>query len=165
MDPRHLRAELRSGSSANLRRRRGIVFSSLAGMAATAAVTLLQTGALHHLPDLPFGGFDTDKVSLSDRAYRLGAPDGTIGLLAFAMDVPLAALGGAGRAESCPWIPLAALAKAAVGAAVAAWYLYHQPAEEHAWCSYCLAGELASAVTLALTLPEARQALRALRHP
>jgi hypothetical protein len=65
-------------------------------------------------------------------AYRLGAPDGSLSLAGFALNVPLAALGGADRALAHPWIPLLAAGKAVLEAAAAAWYFYQMPAKEKA---------------------------------
>jgi uncharacterized membrane protein len=83
--------------------------------------------------------------------------------LDFALNLPLAALGGAGRAERRPWIPLLAAAKAGLAAVVSGWYFSQMPLREKAWCAYCAAGAAASVAVFALTLPEARRALDVLR--
>jgi uncharacterized membrane protein len=163
MDPRRLRSELLNGTSGDLCRRRAVVALSLVGVASMAATSLLQMGLIRHLPDPPFAAFDSDKVNLSTEAYKFGAPDGTLGLASYAANLPLAAFGGAGRARTMPWLPLLAAAKAAADAAVAVWYFYQMPAKEKAWCAYCLVAQGATLGVLALTLPEARRALAALR--
>lgn len=159
-----LRRDLQQSQSEDLNRRRGIVGLSLAGMASMAAVSLLQTGIVRHLPDPPVQGFDSDKVNSSDEAYRFGVPDGTVSLASLAANVPLAAWGGADRARSMPWIPLLAAGKAAVEAVAAGWYFYLMPAREKAWCGYCITGAVASFGVLGLALPEAYRAWQTLRE-
>lgn len=163
LKPQQLREELQQGKTDSLRRRRAIIGCSLVGMAAMAAVSLLQTGVVKHLPDPPLESFDSDKVNSSDTAYMLGVPDGTISLASLAVNIPLAAFGGARRAREQPLVPLMAAGKAAVEAAVAGWYFYQMPAKEKKWCGYCITGALMNFAILALTLPEAREALSALQ--
>ena len=163
MKPEQLRADLQHGETQDLWRRRAIIGLSLAGMTSMTAVSLLQTGILEHLPDPPLKSFNSDKVNSSDAAYRFGAPDGTMGVAGFALNVPIAAFGGASRATEQPLVPLAATAKAAVDGLVAGWYFYQMPAKEHAWCGYCIAAALSNVAIFALTLPEASKALAALR--
>ena len=147
-----------------LAERRWTIGLSLAGMASMAAVSLLQTGLVKHLPDPPLPGFDSDKVNLSETAFPFGIPDGTLGLLSFAVNLPLAAYGPADRARRLPWLPLLGTAKALVDALVSAWYFYQMPAREKAWCIYCVLSALANWAILALALPEARRAFAELRR-
>lgn len=162
LTPQQLRHELQHEQTGDLRRRRGVIGLSLVGMAGMTAVTLLQTGILKHLPDPPFGNFDSDRVNSSDTAYRLGAPDGSISLASLAVNIPIAAFGGADRARTKPWVPLFAAMKAAGEAMVASWYFYQMPAKEKAWCGYCILGAVANIGIAALTIPEARKALAVL---
>jgi uncharacterized membrane protein len=155
-----LRAEMVGSRSDEMRRRRAMVVASLVGAASMAAVTLRQVGLVKHLPDPPVPGFDSDKVNLSETAYRYGAPDGTIALAGFAANLPLVTFAAGGRAKKHPWIPLGLAAKTMVDAAVSGWYFYQMPAKEKAWCGYCITAALASIAMFALTLPDARQALR-----
>lgn len=165
MMPTHIRGLPPIATRANdLAERRWTIGLSLAGMASMAAVSLLQTGVVKHLPDPPLPGFDSDKVNLSKTAFPLGIPDGTLGLLSFAVNLPLAAYGPADRARRVPWLPLLGTAKALVDAVVAAWYFYQMPMREKAWCPYCIAGALANWAILALALPEARRAFAELRR-
>lgn len=161
--PAQLRSDLLAGSSSDLKRRRAIIVASLAGMASMTAVSLLQTGIISHLPDPPIKGFDSDRVNLSRTAYAFGMPDGTVSLATLAANLPLAAIGGRNRAGRAPWLPLLAAGKAAVEAAAASWYFYQMPTKEKAWCGYCIAGAVANVAIFALTLPEAKKALAALR--
>lgn len=164
MDSQQLRGELTQETSADVRRRRGIIGASLVGAASMAVVSLLQMGVLTHLPDPPVPSFNSDRVNLSRTAYALGLPDGTLGVTAFAANLPLAGFGGADRSQTNPWVSLAATAKAAADAAVSLWYFYEQPTREHAWCAYCLTGQLAALAVFVLTIPEARNALQTLRN-
>ena len=112
LTPQQLRHELQQGDTSDLRRRRGVIGLSLVGMASMTAVTLLQTGIVKHLPDPPFGDFDSDRVNSSDTAYRLGAPDGSISLATLAANIPIPAFAGTNRAQTKPWVPLFAAVKA-----------------------------------------------------
>lgn len=159
--PERLREDLQKGSGDDLNRRRAIIGLSFLGMAALGAVALLQTGIVKHLPDPPLEGFNSDKVNSSDSAYRFGAPDGTLGVMSLAANLPLAAFGDEQRVETQPWVPIFACGKAAMDAAVAAWYFYQMPAKK-AWCGYCITGALAQWGIFALTLPEARAAWRSM---
>lgn len=157
--PTQLRQELQKGSSGDLRRRRWIIGCSLVGMASMAAVTLLQTGIVKHLPDPPIDSFDSDKVNSSETAYSLGAPDGTLSLATLAMNVPLAAFGGEDRAREIPVVPIVVAAKASVEALASGWFFYQMPAKEKKWCGYCIAGAAANMAVFLLTLPEAKRAV------
>ena len=161
--PQELRRQLQEAESPDLTWRRGIIGLSLVGMASMAAVALLQTGIVKHLPDPPLESFDSDKVNSSDAAYRFGVPDGTMSLASLAANLPLSAFGGADRARKFPWLPLAVAAKAGVEALAAGWYFYQMPAKEKKWCGYCIVGALANFGIAALAIPEAREAIAVLR--
>jgi uncharacterized membrane protein len=133
-------------------------------MASMAAVSLLQTGIIRHLPDPPFKAFNSDKVNSSETAYALGVPDGTLSLASLAANVPIAGFGGADRTRRMPWVPLLAAAKAGAEAAVASWYFYQMPAKEKKWCGYCVTGAVANLGIFLLTLPEAARAVSFLRR-
>jgi Vitamin K epoxide reductase family len=158
-----LRKELREGTGGDLRRRRAIVALSLFGMVNMGVVTLLQTGIVSHLPDPPLDSFDSDQVNSSDTAYQLGTPDGGLSLAGLAMNIPLAGFGGSHWAEEAPYVPLAATVKSGVEAVAAGWYFYQMPTKEKKWCAYCIAGAFANWAIFALTLPEARKAIAAIR--
>src|SRR5918996_164315 len=158
MHPQELRKELQEGNTSELRNRRAVIVASLAGIASMTAVTLLQTGIIKHLPDPP-GNFDSDRVNSSDTAYRFGLPDGPISLASLALNIPIAAFGGAARARKYPWLSIFAAGKAVAEALAASWYFYQMPAKEKAWCGYCISGALANIAVAAFTLPEAREAI------
>lgn len=162
-EPQQLRRELQEGKTEQLKLRRGIIGLSLIGMGAMAAVSLLQTGIVKHLPDPPINSFHSDKVNSVDTAYMLGVPDGPLSLASLAANIPIAAFGGINRAQDRPWIPLFAAGKAAIEAVIASWYFYQMPSKEKAWCGYCITGALANVGIFALTLPEAKEALATVR--
>lgn len=162
--PQGLRQELQDRQTTALKRRRSIIGLSLVGMGAMTAVSLLQTGIIRHLPDPPLDGFDSDKVNSSETAYALGVPDGTLSLASLAVNIPLAAFGGADRATERPVVPIVAAGKAIVEAIVGGWYFYQMPAKEHAWCGYCIAGALCNFGIAALSIPEAVEAIEGLQN-
>ncbi len=164
LEPQELRRELQEKQTKSLRRRRVIIGLSLLGMGAMTMVSLFQTGVIKHLPDPPIDGFDSDKVNSSDTAYALGVPDGTLSLASLAANIPIAAFGGANRAEEQPIVPVLAAGKAMVEAVVAGWYFYQMPAVEKAWCGYCIMGAVANMGIAALSLPEAIEALETLKN-
>lgn len=163
-EPEALRHYLQEGDDATLQRRRGTVLVSLLGIAAMAATTLLQLGLVRRLPDPPAGNFDTRKVNSSGEAYSYGGPDSPIAITGHGVNMVLASMGDADRAERHPWLPLLATAVAAVQARTAARYLFHtMPKVDRAWCPYCIVDALTHFATVALTLPEAARAARQLR--
>ena len=119
---------------------------------------------MKHLPDPPLPCFESDKVNLSPTAFPLGIPDGILGLLSFAVNLPLAAYGRPDRTRRLPWLPVLGTAKALVDALVSAWYFYQMPVHEKAWCPYCIVSAFANFGILALALPEGRRALAELRR-
>lgn len=163
MDFRRIRRDLQESDDGDIRRRRYIALLSAVGLAAFVPIVLRQVGLIRHLPDPPLRSFNSDKINLSDSAFRIGIPDGALGLIGYATTAALAVAGSADRAERQPLLPVAAGAKAALEAVVASWYFYQMPAKEKAWCGYCLVGQFASLGTFALSLPEALRAWRAIR--
>jgi hypothetical protein len=165
MEPQELRKELQEANTPDLQKRRAVIVASLAGIASMTAVTLLQTGIIKHLPDPSVGNFDSDKVNSSDTAYRFGLPDGPVSLASLALNIPIAAFGGAERTRKHPSVSIFAAAKAAAEAVAASWYFYQMPAKEKAWYGYCVSGALANVAIAMLTIPEAREAISLLSKP
>ncbi|MFN7997626.1 MAG: vitamin K epoxide reductase family protein [Bryobacteraceae bacterium] len=157
-----LRRDLQRGDTAHMKLRRAIIGTSLVGAASMAPVTMLQTGIVHHLPDPPIKGFHSDAANSSLIAYQFGAPDGSMAVASFAVNVPIAAFGGADRAQTMPVVPLLAAGKAAVDLASSAWY-FNQMRRGRKWCPYCIAGAIGSLAVFLLALPEARAAWKNLR--
>ncbi|MFN3944316.1 MAG: vitamin K epoxide reductase family protein [Allosphingosinicella sp.] len=164
LSPRALERSIRTDDRPEMRYRRAIVGVSLVGMAAMGVVTLLQTGILKHLPDpkTKTPHFDTDKVNTSEEAFSYGMPDAPLTLIAHSAAIALAAAGPADRGERRPWLPVLASLLSLPQAAIAAKYLFHQmPKVDRAWCPWCVVDALTHFAAFALTLPEARKALRA----
>lgn len=163
-EPSELRRYMQDGSDPYLDLRRGAIVVSLIGIAAMACTTLLQTGVVKRLPDPPLRGFDTKKVNSADEAYSYGGPDSPIAITTHGVNMILASMGGGGRSERHPWLPLLATLFAGAQSVTAAKYLFHQmPKVDKAWCPYCIVDALTHFATVALTLPESAAAVRALR--
>jgi uncharacterized membrane protein len=162
--PATLSRELREGSSPDLKRRRWAIGLSIIGAAIGGVVTLYQTGIVKRLPDiLPGSIFDAEKVDASDYAYkRMQMPDAPLMMLTYASTAALAAAGGAERATRQSALPIAFAAKAWYDLATCLKLGQEEWAENKALCSWCQVATLISAVTAALSLPEAIRAGRGL---
>jgi uncharacterized membrane protein len=161
-EARQLRRDLQRGNTTQIKLRRAIIGTSVAGIASMVPVTLLQTGIVHHLPDPPMKGFHSDEANSSLIAYKFGVPDGAVSVASFAVNIPIAAFGGADRARTKPLVPLIAAGKAAIDAAGSAWY-FNEMRRGKKWCPYCVVGAISSLAVFLLTVPEARAALKHLR--
>jgi uncharacterized membrane protein len=143
--------------------RRGQAIAALATGAAAVmgVIAAYQTGLIRHLPDPPISGFDSEKVTGSPQAYRLGGiPDGLLGLANYAATAALAVAGGRGEAERRPWRAVALAGKVGLDAAVAAKLTYDEKTKQKAWCSWCLGATLMTAAMVPLVIPEAWRAVR-----
>jgi uncharacterized membrane protein len=153
--PAKLRHDLRDTSDPGLRLRRAMVGASLFGIASMGVVVLFQSGMVKHLKDPPLQDFDSDKVNASDTAYGWGTPDAPISILAHAVNLVLATLGGADRARKQRWIPLAATAASLPPALTSMRYLFYQmPVREKGWCPYCITDALMHMASFGFTLWE-----------
>jgi hypothetical protein len=164
LSPVTLSRELREGRSSDLSRRRWTIGLSLVGAAIGGVVTLYQTGIIRRLPDiLPGKIFDAEKVDASDYAYkRMQMPDAALMTMTYAATAALAAAGGAERATRQPALPLALAAKAWYDLITCLRLGREEWADNQALCSWCQLASLISAVTAALSLPEAVRASRTL---
>ena len=162
--PATLSRELRESRSPDLARRRWSIGLSIAGAAIGGVVALYQTGIIRRLPDiLPGKVFDAEKVDASDYAYkRLQMPDAPLMMLTYSATAALAAAGGAQRATRQPALPIAFAAKAWYDFATCLKLGQEEWAENKALCSWCQVATLISAITAALSLPEAIRAGRSL---
>jgi hypothetical protein len=159
--PSRLSRQLRLGDSPDLGRRRKVIGLSMVGATAGILVSLYQTGILRHLPDPPFGPFDSDRVDASDYAYeRARTPDGLAMLVTYGVTALLAGAGGEDRARTLPWLPLALAAKVASDVATNVKLAKEEWDENGAFCAYCQAANLASLASVPFVIPEARKALR-----
>lgn len=159
-----LRDDLQEGESENLRRRRLIIGLSLVGIGAMTAATLFQTGIIKRLPDPPIENFDAQAVTSSDVAYALGGADAALSVASLAANIPAAAFGDEKRYLSKPLVPLAFAGKAFAEGVIAGWFFYRMAAKEKKWCAYCIVNAAAIWGVALLALPEARQALAALKN-
>lgn len=162
--PQTLSRQLRTRQAdADLTRRRWIIGLSLFGAGMGGIVGAYQTGILRHLPDPPFGPFDSDRVDASTYAYkRMKTPDGLLMLLTYALTAVLAGAGGAHRVRTMPLLPLALAAKTLYDTITAARLARAEWSENRALCAYCQAATVTTVVAAALALPEARRATRRL---
>lgn len=162
--PATLSRELREERSPDLTRRRWTIGLSLVGAAIGGVVTLYQTGIIRRLPDiLPGKIFDAEKVDASDYAYRrMQMPDAAMMTMTYAATAALAAAGGAERAKRQPILPVALAAKAWYDFATCLKLGQEEWADNKALCSWCQVATAISAVTAALSLPEAIRAGRTL---
>lgn len=163
MKPSQLSQELREGQSPDLCRRRWIFGLSMAGITIAQIVSLYQVGIVKHLPDPPIDVFDSDKVDASDYAYKRGqTPDGVFMLFTYASTALLAAMGGQKRSQELPLAPALMGLKALVDVMANLELAREEWKENKKLCTYCQTASLLSLVTLALSVPEALRAARAL---
>jgi Vitamin K epoxide reductase family len=156
-----LSRELRLGTGEYLSQRRGIVALSLVAVGSMSLISLYQVGIIKHLPEPPLPGLDADRVDASVEAYsRLSTPDAFLGIGNYAMTAGLAAMGGQGRAQQQPWIPLLLAAKVAFDTSQAIRLFFDQKSKYHAFCSWCLLAAGSTVATVPLVIPEACAAIR-----
>lgn len=107
-----------------------------AALAVGIPVTLRQLGVIERLPDVPWRGFDANKVTTSPEAYPIaGIPDGIPACLLYATEIGLAL---ARRRRASRWIDRLLPACVAGGAIGAAYYAYEMATVEKKACVYCL---------------------------
>ena len=162
-DAAELSRELRTESTPDLARRRGIVALSLVASASMGVIALYQMGLLKHLPEPPLPIFDADRVDASAEAYkRFSTPDAILGLGSYAATMGLAAMGGSDRARKAPWIPLALAAKVGFDVANAARLTVVQWKQHRAFCLWCLVAASATFAMAPLVIHETKNAFQAL---
>jgi len=160
-----LSRELRTQTSLDLRRRRGIVGLSMLASASMGVIALYQTGIIRHLPEPPVPMMNADKVDASAEAYeKLATPDAILGLGSYSATMALAAMGGKDRLEEMPWVPLALAAKVAFDAANAAKLSMDQWTKHRAFCFWCLLAAAATFAMVPLVIPETIAAARAINR-
>ena len=164
LSPSQLSHELREEQSPDLTRRRWGIGLSLIGTVIGGVVMAYQTGILKRLPDiLPGRIWDAEEVDASDYAYkRLQTPDAAMMVGTYALTAGLIAAGGKDRAEQAPALPIVAAVKALFDFVTCVKLGREEWAENKALCSWCQVATLVSAATVALTLPEAVRASKAL---
>ena len=162
-DAAELSRELRTESTPDLARRRGIVALSLVASASMGVIALYQMGLLKHLPEPRLPIFDADRVDASAEAYkRFSTPDAILGFGSHAATMGLAAMGGSDRARKAPWIPLALAAKVGFDVANAARLTVVQWKQHRAFCLWCLIAASATFAMAPLVICETKNAFQAL---
>ncbi|HET7564507.1 MAG TPA: vitamin K epoxide reductase family protein [Gemmatimonadaceae bacterium] len=160
---RVLSRELREGHAPALRRRRGIVGLALFAAGAMGIMTLYQLGIIEHVPEPNLPKIDSDRVNGSAQAYEhFATPDAALGFGSYAATMVLAAMGGADRARTRPWIPLALAAKVGFDVVQATRLTVSEWSAFRALCFWCLTATAATVATVPLVVPETRAALRQL---
>jgi uncharacterized membrane protein len=161
--PAALSRELRTGTGGHLAQRRGVVALALVASGAMGLIGLYQMGIIPHLPEPPLPVFDSDRIDASPQAYsHLSTPDALLGLGSYAATAALAAMGGAERARSAPWLPLALAAKLAFDVGQGVRLTIQQWSGYRRFCFWCLVAATSSFAAAPLVVPEARAAARAL---
>jgi uncharacterized membrane protein len=120
-------------------------------------------GVINNLPDLPGSAFDANKVSASKNAYKLGIPDGPLGLGMYATNVILASAMGSHRTGRSPWFDflLAGAVVASVGGTLD--YLYGLFSRQKKASPYCLASAALNFAMLPLAIREAQESYLLMR--
>ncbi len=156
-----LRQQLRYGSDPLLRRRRAIVGLSVFSSAVLGGIALFQVGLLKKLPDPPVPRFNADDVNASPQAYSLlKTPDALLGMASYSATACLAGMGKQDRWKAARWIPLAMGAKAICDAGMAGKLSLTQCTKLGKFSIWSLLVAGATFGTLALAIPELKQAFR-----
>jgi uncharacterized membrane protein len=156
---------LRRHDSAHLRSRRRGVLLQMISAASLGVVALYQFGIIRKMPEPSLPGLNADAVDASGEAYALGhTPDATLGIASAGISLVLAGMGTDNRASDKPLIPLALFAKTLLDAASGAYLTAEQVTKHKKVCSYCTASAIALIATPFAAWPEARDALKTLRH-
>jgi uncharacterized membrane protein len=156
---------LRRQQSRHLTARRRVALFQMLSTAALTVVGMYQFGVIRKVPELPLPGLGADAVDASGEAYALlHTPDSTLGIASGGVSLVLAGMGGAARAREHPLIPLAMFTKSLLDAASGLYLTAEQLTKHKKVCSWCTVSAVALVATVPAGWPEARDALRALRH-
>jgi hypothetical protein len=132
-------------------RRARLAVLAFAGLVVASYLTLYQLHAYENVWD-PF--FDSRTVLDLTKPV----PDALAGVLAYATELVLLALGGRDRWRSLPWACLALGAVLTTGAVVSIALIIIQPTVAGDWCTLCLVSAALSLALFALGIDEARAA-------
>jgi uncharacterized membrane protein len=154
MKPEEIRDVLRSEQSEDLDRRRKAVLLSAIGIADFSLISLLQSGVIRRLPDIPYPEvFDTNGINTSKTSYAMGVPDAAISTVMLAAKMALATAGGSEKASRKPFFDLL-LGGVALGHAFgAAQMTYNMLFKKKKICIYCLTGAALIFSTAAVIAP------------
>lgn len=142
------------------RRRGPLLALAAAGLAIATYLMLYQLGAYASVWDPIFGGRATRTVL----DLTAPVPDAAAGVIAYATEIGLLALGGAARWRSMPWTCIALGVVLVTGAVVSIALIIVQPALAGAWCALCLGSAAVSLVLFALGIGEALAAWEEVRR-
>ena len=157
--------DLRRGASGDLTRRRRATALTLLATGALAVAEAYQTGLLRRIPEPRLPWLDAERVDASGEAYQIfGTPDAALGIASFGATLVLHGAGPADRAETQPWLPLLAAAKAVGDAASSVFLFVEQVSGHRRICSWCTLAAVANVAAVPAVLPEARRAWRAVRR-
>lgn len=156
MKATEIRDALRKEDSEDLDRRRKLILLSAAGIADFTLISLLQSGVIRRLPDIPYPEvFDTNGINTSKTSYAMGVPDAVISTVMLAMKMALATAGGSEKASRKPVFDVL-LGAVSVGHALgAAQMMYKMFFNKKKVCVYCVTGAgliFASAAVVAPTI-------------
>jgi uncharacterized membrane protein len=164
-DALQLSSELRHTSTPAMKHRRFVIGLSLVATASLAVVAAYQIGILKHVPEPDLPLLDADKVDSSAEAFqKLSTPDAFVGMASYGVTMVLAAMGGPRRARQHPFVPLALAAKVAFDVANAGKLAVDQWTKHKAFCSWCMLAAAATFATAPFVVPEAKEALDAVRR-
>jgi uncharacterized membrane protein len=112
-----------------------------AAMATLAPVALLQLHVIKDVPDFPGRLFNSKRVVTSKGAYRLGIPDGVLGLASYGVTLALLLAATPER----PMVRRLLRGKLALDATMAIRNVRKQITEHERVCSWCLGTAVATA--------------------
>jgi uncharacterized membrane protein len=112
-----------------------------AAMATLVPVTLVQLRIWKDLPDPPGRIFNSKRVATSKDAYRLGIPDGVLGLASYGVTLALLLASQPSR----PLVRRALRAKLALDATMAIRNVRRQFTRHERICSWCIGTAVATA--------------------
>ncbi len=160
-----LSSQLRNDTSANMKRRRGLIGLCMLATASLGVVAAYQIGILKRVPEPDLPLLDADKVDSSAEAFQqLSTPDAFIGMTSYAVTMMLAAMGGPRRAQQHPWVPLALAAKLSFDVLGAGKLAIDQWTKHKAFCSWCMLASAATFAAAPLAIPEAKEAFENIRR-
>lgn len=156
MKATEIREALRNEHIEDMDRRRQLMLLSAIGMADFSLISLLQSGVIRRLPDIPYPEvFDTNGINTSTTSFQMGVPDAVISNLLFTVKMIWATAGGSEKASRKPAFDLL-LGAVSLGHAMGAVQMtYNMLFKKKKICVYCLTGAgliFASAAVIAPTV-------------
>jgi uncharacterized membrane protein len=141
MKAEEIRDVLRTEQSEDIDRRRKVTLLSAIGIADFSIISLLQSGVIRKLPDIPYPAlFDTNGINTSKTSFAMGVPDATMSTVMHALEMALATAGGSEKASRKPVFDLL-LGGVVLGHALGAVRMtYDIFFKKKKVCLYCLTG-------------------------